>query len=73
MVVNDVGKPGIGFDVHENEVTILTADREPRHVARASKQEIARAVLDEVERLRTTTREVVDGATRAGAGSTAGI
>ncbi|MGZ4224621.1 MAG: bifunctional phosphopantothenoylcysteine decarboxylase/phosphopantothenate--cysteine ligase CoaBC [Solirubrobacteraceae bacterium] len=73
VVVNDVGKPGIGFDVHENEVTILTADREPRHVAQASKQQIARAVLDEVERLRPTTREVVDGATRAGARSTAGI
>ena len=72
VIVNDVGKPGIGFDVQENEVTILTADREPRHVAQASKQQIARAVLDEVERLRTTTREVVDGATRAGAGSTAG-
>jgi phosphopantothenoylcysteine decarboxylase / phosphopantothenate---cysteine ligase len=73
VVVNDVGKPGIGFDVLENEVTILTTDREPRPVALASKQDIARAVLDEVQRLRTTTREVVDGATRAGAGSTAGI
>jgi phosphopantothenoylcysteine decarboxylase/phosphopantothenate--cysteine ligase len=72
VVVNDVGNPGIGFDVHENEVTILTADHEPRHVARADKQQIARAVLDEVQRLRTTTREVVDGATRPGAGSTAG-
>ena len=72
VVVNDVGKPGIGFDVNENEVTILTADHEPRHIPRASKQRVAGAVLDEVQRLRATTREVVDGAARAGAGSTAG-
>jgi phosphopantothenoylcysteine decarboxylase/phosphopantothenate--cysteine ligase len=71
VVVNDVGKPGVGFDVQDNEVTILTNDREPRHVELASKQSIAHAVLDEVERLRTTIRERVDGAERAGAGSTA--
>ena len=73
VIVNDIGKPGIGFDVNQNEVTILTTDREPRHIAQASKEQIARAVLDEVERLRTTTREVAGGAARAGAGSAAGI
>ena len=53
IVVNDISEPGIGFDVADNEVTILTARRGQRHVARTSKDEVARAVLDEVERLRT--------------------
>jgi len=45
VVVNDVGRPGIAFDAGENEVTIVTAEGE-RHVPRASKAEIAQAVLD---------------------------
>jgi phosphopantothenoylcysteine decarboxylase/phosphopantothenate--cysteine ligase len=51
VVVNDVAAPGVGFDSAENEVTILTAAGE-RHVARASKAEVARVVLDEVGVLR---------------------
>jgi phosphopantothenoylcysteine decarboxylase/phosphopantothenate--cysteine ligase len=51
LVVNDVAEQGIGFDAADNEVTILTASRE-RHVPRASKAEVARAVLDAVEALR---------------------
>ena len=47
VVVNDVGAPGIGFDSAENEVTILTADEE-RHVPRATKTEVAAAILDAV-------------------------
>jgi phosphopantothenoylcysteine decarboxylase/phosphopantothenate--cysteine ligase len=47
IVVNDVGAPGVGFDVPENEVWILTPDGE-RHVPRASKAAVAAAVLDAV-------------------------
>ena len=51
-MVNDVGQAGIGFDAADNEVTVITADGE-RHVPRAAKSEVARAVLAEVRRLRT--------------------
>ncbi len=51
VVVNDVGAPGVGFDVLDNEVTILTAGGE-RHVPKATKAEIARAVLAAVAELR---------------------
>jgi phosphopantothenoylcysteine decarboxylase/phosphopantothenate--cysteine ligase len=50
VVYNDVGKPGIGFDAADNEVTLVTVDGET-HVPRAAKTAIAAAVLDEVERL----------------------
>ncbi len=73
VVVNDVSRPGIGFDAEENEVTIVTATGE-RRVAQASKSLIAQAVLDEIERLRDPRpgREETGGA-RAGAGSPAGV
>jgi phosphopantothenoylcysteine decarboxylase / phosphopantothenate---cysteine ligase len=45
VVLNDVSDPGIGFDSDENEVVIVTADGE-RHVPRASKDEVAGAILD---------------------------
>jgi phosphopantothenoylcysteine decarboxylase/phosphopantothenate--cysteine ligase len=45
VVLNDVSRPDVGFDVAENEVTILTAAGESR-VPRASKAEVAAAVLD---------------------------
>jgi phosphopantothenoylcysteine decarboxylase/phosphopantothenate--cysteine ligase len=51
VVVNDVSRTDIGFDAADNEVTILTGLGE-RHIARASKAEIARAVLDAVVELR---------------------
>jgi phosphopantothenoylcysteine decarboxylase / phosphopantothenate---cysteine ligase len=47
VVVNDIGAPGIGFDTAQNEVTIVTPDSE-RHVPRASKAEVATAILDAV-------------------------
>lgn len=50
VVFNDVGRGDIGFDSDENEVTLLTRAGD-RHVPKASKQAIAAAVLDEVERL----------------------
>jgi phosphopantothenoylcysteine decarboxylase/phosphopantothenate--cysteine ligase len=52
VVVNDISKPGVGFDSDENEVTIVAADGTQRSVPRAGKDLIARAVLDEVERQR---------------------
>ncbi|MDO8185176.1 bifunctional phosphopantothenoylcysteine decarboxylase/phosphopantothenate synthase [Conexibacter sp. JD483] len=52
IVVNDVSRPGIGFDTPDNEVTIVAPDGE-RPLARAPKGEIAAAILDEVVRLRT--------------------
>jgi phosphopantothenoylcysteine decarboxylase / phosphopantothenate---cysteine ligase len=51
VVVNDISRQDIGFDVDANEVTILTAARE-RHVPRAAKTEVAEAILDAVERIR---------------------
>jgi phosphopantothenoylcysteine decarboxylase/phosphopantothenate--cysteine ligase len=50
FVLNDVSRTDIGFDAYENEVTLLTPTGE-RTVAKAPKDEIAAAVLDEVERL----------------------
>jgi phosphopantothenoylcysteine decarboxylase/phosphopantothenate--cysteine ligase len=61
IVINDISRPGIGFDAEDNEVTILTADGIERHVPRSRKESVARAVLDQVERLRTT-RGGEDGA-----------
>ena len=71
VVVNDVSTPGIGFDSSENEVAILTASGAVRQVPRASKESVARAVLDEIERLRSE-REEADGA-RADARSAARV
>jgi phosphopantothenoylcysteine decarboxylase/phosphopantothenate--cysteine ligase len=51
VVVNDIARADIGFESADNEVTILTAAGET-HVARASKAEVARAVLDAVIVLR---------------------
>jgi phosphopantothenoylcysteine decarboxylase/phosphopantothenate--cysteine ligase len=54
VVVNDISRPDIGFDVEENEVTIVTAaGDEP--VPFGPKEDAARAILDVVERLRIPT------------------
>ena len=50
FVLNDVSRPDIGFDASDNEVTLLGASGE-RTVAKAPKEEIAAAILDEVETL----------------------
>jgi phosphopantothenoylcysteine decarboxylase/phosphopantothenate--cysteine ligase len=55
VVVNDVSDPAIGFDAPDNAVTIVTPGDEVA-VARASKAEVARAILDAVLRLRSETR-----------------
>jgi phosphopantothenoylcysteine decarboxylase/phosphopantothenate--cysteine ligase len=50
IVFNDVGRSDIGFETVDNEVTIVGPGGE-RSVAKTSKEEIAAAILDEVERL----------------------
>jgi phosphopantothenoylcysteine decarboxylase / phosphopantothenate---cysteine ligase len=53
LVVNDISRTDIGFDVDANEVTILSA-AEQRHVPRAPKAQVAEAILDAVEVLRAS-------------------
>jgi len=50
FVFNDVARTDIGFDSADNEVTLVSHAGE-RVVGKAPKEEIASAVLDEVERL----------------------
>jgi phosphopantothenoylcysteine decarboxylase/phosphopantothenate--cysteine ligase len=57
VVVNDISRPGIGFDSDVNEVTLLTRGRngspvEELHVSLAAKERVAEAILDVVEQLR---------------------
>ncbi|HEX3433720.1 MAG TPA: bifunctional phosphopantothenoylcysteine decarboxylase/phosphopantothenate--cysteine ligase CoaBC [Solirubrobacteraceae bacterium] len=55
IVVNDISRADIGFDSDANEVTILTANGAGDgaiEVARASKTQVAEAILDAVGRLR---------------------
>ncbi len=51
IVVNDVARPGIGFDSERNAVTIITHE-EVIEVPETSKLEVAQRVLDQVIRLR---------------------
>ncbi len=51
IVLNDVSGEGVGFEAADNEVVVVTADGE-REVPKASKEEVAAAVLDVVEELR---------------------
>jgi phosphopantothenoylcysteine decarboxylase/phosphopantothenate--cysteine ligase len=66
VVVNDISNPEIGFDVSENEVTILTADGGEHHVVRTSKVKVARVIIDQVEEIR---KGSAGGTTRADARS----
>jgi len=64
VVVNDISRPGIGFEAGDNEVTIVTRGGD-HPVARAPKEEVARAILDRIEALRageTPTSEEVSQA-----------
>ena len=56
VVVNDISRADIGFDVGSNEVTVVTAQR-AEAVPFGTKAEVAGAVLDVVERLRTGVAE----------------
>jgi phosphopantothenoylcysteine decarboxylase/phosphopantothenate--cysteine ligase len=48
IVYNDVSREDVGFDAEDNEVVIVSAESE-RRVGKAPKDEIAAAILDEVE------------------------
>jgi phosphopantothenoylcysteine decarboxylase/phosphopantothenate--cysteine ligase len=50
VVFNDVGRSDIGFESTDNEVVLISRDRE-RAVPKAAKAAVAAAILDEVERL----------------------
>ena len=68
VVVNDIARHDIGFEADTNEVVIVGADYE-RRVPRAPKEEVAEAILDQVERH----REEAGGGARAHAGSAARV
>ena len=68
VVVNDISRPDIGFEADANEVAIVTA-RGERRVPRTSKEAVADAVLDEVQRQ----RKEVDGGARTDARSAARV
>ncbi|HYL11976.1 MAG TPA: bifunctional phosphopantothenoylcysteine decarboxylase/phosphopantothenate--cysteine ligase CoaBC [Terriglobales bacterium] len=51
IVVNDVSRPGIGFDSNRNAVTIITQD-EFFEIPETTKWEVAQRVLDHAVRLR---------------------
>jgi phosphopantothenoylcysteine decarboxylase/phosphopantothenate--cysteine ligase len=72
MVVNDISRPGIGFDAPDNELTILDAAGDEYGIARASKERVAEAVLDAIERVRRA-KEESDGAGRASSRTAAGV
>jgi phosphopantothenoylcysteine decarboxylase/phosphopantothenate--cysteine ligase len=50
IVFNDVSRDDVGFDAADNEVVVLTHDRE-LPVAKAPKARVAAAILDEVAKL----------------------
>ena len=56
IVVNDVGAPGVGFELDTNEVLVLGADGTERHVALTDKRSVATAVLDAVVHVRAAPR-----------------
>jgi phosphopantothenoylcysteine decarboxylase / phosphopantothenate---cysteine ligase len=52
IVLNDVSRPEIGFESAENEVVIVEGSGE-HHIPLASKEQIADAILDRIEALRS--------------------
>lgn len=56
IVVNDVGRPDIGFESSENEVTILSGVEPPRRVTRRPKRQVAEAIWDAFLSVRAKTR-----------------
>jgi phosphopantothenoylcysteine decarboxylase/phosphopantothenate--cysteine ligase len=72
IVVNDVSRPGIGFDAPDNEVTVITADAE-RVLPKAGKDAIADGVLEEVRVLLRPVKESDDRAIRTNRNRAAGV
>jgi phosphopantothenoylcysteine decarboxylase/phosphopantothenate--cysteine ligase len=56
IVLNDVSNPAIGFESTENAITLIDTTTE-QHVAQASKDAIAEAILDRVSTLREEARQ----------------
>jgi phosphopantothenoylcysteine decarboxylase/phosphopantothenate--cysteine ligase len=59
IVVNDVSRGDIGFDVEQNEVTILTTSGE-ESVSRRGKHEVAGLILDHVQEARGAAPRISD-------------
>jgi phosphopantothenoylcysteine decarboxylase/phosphopantothenate--cysteine ligase len=72
IVVNDVSRPGIGFDAPDNEVTVVTAGAE-RLLPKAGKDAIADGVLDEIQQVLMSVKESDDRAHRANGNRAAGV
>ncbi len=72
VVVNDISRDDIGFEADANEVVIVTTAGE-RRIPRATKEVVADAVLDEVQRRRSDRQEEAYGSPGAGARSAAGL
>jgi phosphopantothenoylcysteine decarboxylase/phosphopantothenate--cysteine ligase len=54
VVINDVGRPDVGFDAPDNEVLLIAPDGPARSVPRAAKREVADRIWDEVLRIRSS-------------------
>lgn len=67
LVLNDVGRPGIGFDSDRNAATFLTRDT-AIELPEMSKRDLADRILDEVRALRRPA-SILDETSPAGAGS----
>jgi phosphopantothenoylcysteine decarboxylase/phosphopantothenate--cysteine ligase len=65
IVFNDVSRPEIGFDSPRNEVTIIESEAEHR-VGLAPKDQVADAILDRVEALRSGPERARGGERSAG-------
>jgi len=56
MVANDISRADAGFDTDENAVVLLTPDGDTEELPLLSKTEVARRILDRVEKLRGARR-----------------
>jgi phosphopantothenoylcysteine decarboxylase/phosphopantothenate--cysteine ligase len=63
VVVNDVGREGIGFDAAENEVLILTAAGHRELVSRRGKREVAEKIWDAFRTVRGAQRGATSAST----------
>jgi phosphopantothenoylcysteine decarboxylase / phosphopantothenate---cysteine ligase len=66
-VLNDVGRPGVGFDSDRNAATFLTRDT-AIELPEMSKRDLADRILDEVRSLRRPA-SILDETSPADAGS----
>ena len=57
VVANDVSAPRVGFAHDTNAVTLLRPDAEPVEIDLASKRDVARAVIDTIDSIRSRHRQ----------------